>query len=282
MRLLLCLFILSYQGPAPIGSFPLKGPIALHRVQPAGNTFAVTALGDVYEIHDDGRKLSSSNYCKLPSSMSPSDLVSAVINRETILVSGRLLKGGFVALYDGGSSYTRLWRSWHVLSGLDYSPELATLYVASSDTNEIYQARIGDKDEVVHFLAQIAGATHLGPVLFDAPRHRLIVGEVDSGELYTLDLASRRSHLLARNLGSPQGLLLSADANQLLIADAARRSIYRLDLSRSDTVPVIFSQLPQFSEPVGLALLSAGRVAVADDRANAIFVLTSSGMLDTQ
>ena len=152
----------------------------------------------------------------------------------------------------------------------------------NAGTNEIYQARIGDKGDGLHFLAEIVGARHLGPVLFDAPRQRLIVGEVDSGELYTLDLKSRRSHLLARNLGNPAALMLTADAKQLLIADAARRTIYRLDLSRLDTVPVIFSKLKQFSEPVGLALLSAGRVAVADDQANAVFVLTSSGLLDTQ
>src|SRR5271165_4040124 len=88
---------------------------------------------------------------------------------------------------------------------------------------------------------------------------------------------SHRSHLVTSQLGSPQALLLSSDNRTLFIADALQRKIYRLDLSNANAVPAVFSADRVFQEPVGLARLSSGAIVVADDRANALFVLSPQG-----
>jgi SMP-30/Gluconolactonase/LRE-like region len=276
----LSIFILSVQVLAQTGVVTLKRPIALDRVQPSGDLFAVDATGHVYRLSDDSKQLTILASFSLPAYVFPSDLTSAVISKEQVLlVSGLNQKSGMVGLYTTAGSLKRMWRCTHVLGGIDYNPASGVIFAASSDSDEIYQASLVDRTEEMHFLGQVVGARHLGPVLFDPGLGQLIVGEIDSGDLYTLDVNSHRSRVLARGLGSPQALMLSADGQQLFVADAVGRKIYMLDLAKPAIVPKLFSQITQFREPVGLALLSAGRIAVADDRADAIFVIGATGSL---
>jgi len=277
---LLCSFAWIAVGVAQTASPTIKSPVAVDRVLPSGDVFAVSSDKKVYQLHDDGTLLQPINTFSIPAYRSPSDLTTAIVNGEQVMIVSGLSQGaGFIDIYDVRGKQTGTWRSTHVLSGVDYSPGNDMIYAASSDSNEIYQVRAGASDDRVAFLSEISGARHLGPVLFDGRRNRLIVGEIDEGQIYALDLKTHRSHLIAHGLGSPQALMLSADANHLYVADSSRRAIYTVDLINENSTPTLFSKATQFREPVGLVPLGSGRIGVADDRADKIFIITSQGSL---
>jgi hypothetical protein len=224
--------------------------------------------------------LTPSGSFDLPSMQAPSDIVSAIASRQrTVFVAAQSSRGGSVFQYDLDGRLLSTWTAQHILSGLDFDKSANTIYVASYDRPEILCSPISNRGGILQECGEIIGARQLGPVIVDTSRGQLLVGEVQNGEIYSLDLKTHKSRLLTGNLGSPQGLLLSADSKQLLIADAIRRKIYRLDLSRPTAAPVEFSSESVFREPVGLALLSSGSIVVADDRANALFILSPTGRL---
>jgi len=270
-------FLCSILAAAQTASVSIPRPLALDRLQqPPSDLFALTP-SKVYALHDDGENLKIVGSFQLPSFESPSDLVAAIIRKQQfVIVSGYdPNRGGFINLYTPLGQLTETWTSQQPLCGMDYDAK-DTIYTVSCETNEILQASLQRKGAIT-FVTAIVGAHHLGPVIVDNVRGQLIVGEIDNGEIYSVDLKTRRSRLLARGLGTPQAFTFSSNLQQLFIADSSRRTIYRLDLTTTSPSLVPFGVLAQFREPDGLALLSAARVAVADDRANAIFVLPSSG-----
>jgi hypothetical protein len=271
------LFLCSLFAAAQTVSVPITRPLALDRLQQPPSDLFVLTPSKVYALRDDGQNLGVVGSFPLPSYESPSDIVLAIINKQQfVIVSGsNPTSGGFISMYTSVGQQTKTWTSQRPLCGMDYDAR-GTIYTASCETNEIYQASLQGKN-TTSFVAEIAGAHHLGPVIVDNVRGQLIVGEIDNGQVYALDLRTHRSHLLARGFGSPQAFTFSANLQQLLVADSTHRTVYRLDLTTPSPSPVPFGTSAQFQEPDGLALLSSARVAVADDRANAIFVLPASG-----
>jgi hypothetical protein len=284
MRALLCLLIMSTALMAQVRTTPFRDPVALSRLQPAGDLFALSNdPGRVYKLHDDGQQLSLLGSFALPGYRSAGDFVAAVVNGEQdIIITGVSLRSGFVDLYGSDGTPKRSWTSSHVLGGPAYDPNGRTIYTASEDSNEIYRAGIADTDKSMKFVAEVVGAKSLGPVVLDTVRGRLLIGDVDGGYLYSLGLTDHKSHLLAQGLGTPRALMLSTDGRELFIADSASRRIYRLDLTHAGSLPVLFCSLPQSREPDGLALLSAGRVAVTDKQRDAIFVITPACIMQSR
>jgi sugar lactone lactonase YvrE len=269
----------------------LKAPIAVDKL-PSGDLFALTQESGVYRFHQDGMKLAPAGSFTLQEGQVPTDIVSAIANREPTLFitamappsyarsnSNGPVAGGSVSQYNPDGKLRASWKTRHIPSGLDFDPKTNTLYVASYDTAEIYQAAISEQKETVQLCGNIVGARKLGPVIVDNRREQLLVGEVQNGEIYSFNLKTHKSHLVATGLGSPQALALSPDGQQLFIADAALHKIYSLDLSRPKASPTIFSAEWVYKEPVGLTFLSSGYLVVADDRANALFILSPTGKL---
>ena len=224
--------------------------------------------------------LSPAGSFPLPGWEAPSDIVAAIANEEPALFIAFLAPtGGYVSQYTLDGKLRLNWKMAHIPSGLDFDPNTDIVYVASYDSAEIYQASIRDHNQMLRYCGPILGARQLGPLIVDDSRNQLLVGEVENGQVYSFDLKTRKSHLLASDLGSPQALLLSTDRRQLFIADAVRRKIYRLDLSNPNAPLMVFSAEAVYKEPVGLALLSSGYIVVADDRADALFILSPSGVL---
>lgn len=255
----------------------LKTPIALDKL-PSGDLFALTQGSGVYRFHLNGLTLTPSGSFSLPSTQTPSDIVSAIANREqTIFIAAQSSSGGSIFQYSLDGRLLSTWTAQHTLSGLDFDYSTNTLYVAQYDSPEILCTPLSNRSGNLQACGTIIGARQLGPVIVDASRQQLLVGDLQNGEVFTFSLKTHKSHLLTGGLGSPQGLLLSSDHNQLFIADAVRRKIYRLDISKPTASPVVFSAEPAFREPVGLALLTSGNIVVADDRANALFLLLPTG-----
>jgi DNA-binding beta-propeller fold protein YncE len=123
------------------------------------------------------------------------------------------------------------------------------------------------------------GASRLGPLVFDAAKKKLYLGDVEGGQIVELDIATKRSQIISRSFSSPQALLVSSDGGLLYVADSSRKRIYALDLQHPEVPPKPFSTIGGLKSPSGLARLDDGRIVVSDDSAEKLFVLSRTGAL---
>ena len=279
MKRTLIIAVLSAHSLFAQGVATLRAPIALDRL-PSGDLFALTQSDGVYRFHENSTTLSKVGYFTLPVEYRPSDLVSALVNKQPALFVAYLaLGGGYVSQFRPDGGVVATWGTQHMPGGLDFDPRTDTIYVATYDSAEVYSTSIRDRSGLLKYCGSIFGARQLGPVIVDTSRDQLLVAELQDGRIYSFSLKSHQSRLIASGLGSPQALLLSPDGQYLFFADSARGKIYRLGLSKPNAVPSVFSSSPVFKEPVGLAFLSSGYIAVADERANSLFIISPSGSL---
>ena len=234
----------------------------------------------IYRAREQDHRLSEASSFSLPDWHVPSDIASTVNNGQPALFVALAVQGrGFVSQYTLDGKVVLTWNTGYVPSGLDFDPRTDTVYVANSSSPDVYAINANDKGGGVAHFAEVVGAGQLGPVIVDETHNQLLIGDVRNGEVYSLSLTTHKSHLLAGAFRSPQALLLSPDHTKVYVADAGGRAVYQLDLSRASNKPLVFSKAMEFKEPVGLALLSDGYIAVADDRADAVFVLTPTGAI---
>lgn len=276
MRRMLLVVAMSASAMFAQTAVSIKAPIALDKL-PSGDLYALSQYG-VSRFQEQGNTLVKVGSISLPVGASPSDIVSAVVNKQPALFVAYLsLSRGYVSQIGLDGRVISTWTARHLPSGLDYDPNTSTLYVAAYDSAEIYSTSIWNSSRSLQYFGSIRGARRLGPVVVDSTRQQLIVADVQNGDLYSVSLRSKESHLITTGLSSPQALLLGSDHQSLYIADAGRAKVYRLNLANPNSSPTVFASSAAFKEPLGLALLSAGKIAVADDLANALFLVSPSG-----
>jgi len=129
-------------------------------------------------------------------------------------------------------------------------------------------------------VGETTGSQRLGPVLYDAKDSAVLVGDVVMGAVYKVEIAHRKSSVLFSGLKSPAAMKLSGDGSSLFVADAGARSVVRFSMAQPGSAPVTFAAIPQFRSPSGLAWVG-DRLAVSDDGAQALFILSRSGRLDS-
>jgi sugar lactone lactonase YvrE len=276
LKSLLAVIILSLQwgwGQAT----PLKVPVALDKL-PSGDLFALTQTGGVHRFHQDGGLLKEIGSFQLPREQNPIDIVSAVVNHQPcLLISSAYIAGGYVFKYSLDGKVIQKWKAWHVLSGIDFDPSSDLFYAAGAESAEVYYGSANSQSSELQSLGSVLGAGELGPLIVDSRRSQLLIGDIQNGQVFSFDLRNHRSKLVLKGLGSPEALLLSSDGDALYVADGVKRRVLRVDLRNPDTKPVVFSAEDVYKDPDGLALMSGGYFAVADDRANAIFIVSPDG-----
>jgi DNA-binding beta-propeller fold protein YncE len=264
------------------GADRLQRPIALDRIG-AGDLYVLEASGAITRIALSAKGFVFKGSFALPANAYPTDVVSAqLFKRPTLLISSNDQKAGFVSEYSLEGRLVHWWAFRNGIAGLDVDPESHIVYVASSDAPDVFQIPLHpSKQALPSFAGTVLGARRLGPLICDVAKARLLLGDVGSGQLFELDLKTRKSRVLASDFGSPQALLISPASNVLYVADASRKKIYVIDLKEARAVPKVFAALPEFRSPSGLAKLEDGRLIVSDDEAGALFLLSKAGALQS-
>jgi DNA-binding beta-propeller fold protein YncE len=275
--------IILLLSPLTITAAPedrLKRPISLDKID-NGDLFALDATGTVIRLAVSDKKLTITGAFELSAIAYPTDLVSAkLFDQPTLLISSNNQKAGFVSQYSLAGRLEHFWAFRNSVSGLDVDYNSHIVYVASSETSEIFQIKLESSRQIgPSFMGAVLGSRQLGPLVFDVAKNRLFVGDIATGQIFEFDLKTRKSRVFARDLGSPQALLVSSGSDFLYVADASRRKIYAFDLKQGNTSPKVFSALPEFRSPSGLARLEDGRLIVSDDAAGVLFVLSKTGTL---
>jgi hypothetical protein len=266
----------------------LKRPISLDKIN-GGDLFALDGAGAVLRLKVGQQGAVPGSSFKLPAFASPSDLVSAkLFGQDVLLVTTNNQKSGFLSQYSLEGALQNTWALHKLVVGVDVDYNSHIVYLAAYDTPEIYKitlqpgsSQTKQANSPPEFVGSVLGAAHLGPLIVDLSRGCLYLGDLDAGQIFQFDLKTHNSRVIASNLSSPHALLLSADSTLLYIADSSRRRIYVLDLRRPKAVPRIFSEAPQFRSPSGLAKLEGGQVVVADPQAGMIFILSPTGTVQS-
>jgi DNA-binding beta-propeller fold protein YncE len=257
----------------------LRRPVAMDKIS-SGDLFVLGLSGNLYRLRTQPGGMSLIGQTRLPNTSSPVDLTSAKLNGvEVLFVSYNTEKFGAVSSYSLDGKVNRTWWLRSGASGLDVDYVTQTLYVASSDSGEISSIDLKGGDGVPKHTASIRDAQKLGPLVLNVPRKMLYVADVESGNVYEVNLADGKTRLLVPKAGIPQAMLVLEDRNILLLADSVGRKIYSVQLGVANARPTVLAALPPFRSPSGLARLARDQIAVSDDATGKIFVLALDGKL---
>jgi DNA-binding beta-propeller fold protein YncE len=280
--LLITAFLLVSLNTLAGSNDQLKRPISLDKIEP-GDLYALDASGAVFRLAVSNSGLAVKGGFRLPPFAYPADLVSAqLFNQLTLLITTNNQKSGFVSQYSLDGKLQHLWSFRYGVAGLDVDYKSHIVYVSSSYAPEVYEINLQAAGQTSPgFSGTVVGARQLGPLVVDMRKGRLLLGDLEAGQVFEFDLKSKKSRVFVSNLGSPQALLLSDDSTALYIADGSRKKIYVCDLNSATQTPKVFAALPGFRNPAGLARLGDGRIVVADDEAGSLFVLSKTGQLQS-
>jgi DNA-binding beta-propeller fold protein YncE len=254
-----------------------QGPVAISAL-PSGELVVLGGRGKLSLI-DPG----SGRVRDLKSTLgyfTPPDMVAAHIgDQDSIFVAlyNASLRRGTLAQYSLSGQQLRMWMARSSIAGIAIDTSQQIAYLADPVTGEISSLALNGSRGDFTFVLEVAGITRVGPLAVDGERRRLFVADIGVGSIYAVDLASRKSHLLASGLGEPAALAYDSDQQVLYIADPARHKVWLLDTKPQKARLTTFSSAPELQEPRGIALDAHKQVWAADHRAIAVFKLSSDG-----
>ena len=156
------------------------------------------------------------------------------------------------------------------LDGIVVDPADDSAYCTDSLMNAVYRIQVDNPKATYGVLTRIPEAGNLGPIALDAPRRRLLVGDVRKGSIISIGIDDRKivvldSHLVAE----PVAIAVDAARDRLFIADASARRIWAGTLSKWKLRPFNVSQ--KLGYPIGLAIAKDGSLWVADSKVNVVY-----------
>jgi DNA-binding beta-propeller fold protein YncE len=269
------LFVLQAgQGPE-LAKF--ERPIMMDSNGPGSQLFVLDSWGTLHEFRVTKNSLEEYQSISLPPKLAAADMTyTAAGGQESVLIAGTLMGRGIVARYALDGKQLQTWSFRNICSGIDFDAGSNTAYVATSDSNEIYQLNVRGTES--KYVARIPNATKLGPLAFDEGSQRVFVADVAAGAIYQYSLSTRASKVLVSNLSAPTALSFDSQTRRLYIADPGRRGIFTVDMRSNQPLATEFVSDP-LKSPYGMALLTSDRMAVADYGANGVLVFSSKAEL---
>jgi len=218
----------------------------------------------------------------------PLDLVASVVDgQEYIFVTmywaiSTQSSGSNQALvvqYSLQGEEVHRWAAWgQIYGGVSLDQANRTFYIADAGNANVLTLAM-EKGATPSVLAHVNGASRLGALVLDTTGHRLFVSDPDLGNVYALDLVSRRSKTIASGLGDPAALTYGPTEHKLYVADAAKHTIWQIPVDAPVPKLSAFSTAHELREPRGVAMGSGNNLWVADYGARAIFQLSPGGQV---
>lgn len=259
------------------GGTSFERPIMMDSNGPGSELYVLDESGVLHEFKVGADSLAEYGRASVPSDFTAAD-ISFLQSKApaSVLIAGTQSGRGLVMRLSIAGHVLQTWPSQNVCSGVDSGSSGDTAYVATSDSNEIYQLDTRMARAVL--VARIPDASKLGPVAFDEQRQELYVADVASGQVYQYSIATKTSKVFLTHLSTPTALVFDADTRQLFIADPGQRAVFVADTRAPKPAAAVFASDP-LKAPYGMTLISGGRVAVADYSADSIFVFSDKGAL---
>lgn len=254
----------------------LQRPIMMDSNGPGSELYVLDAAGVIHQFRVSESELSEYGRSAVPPDFTAADMSFLRSNTPpSLLIAGTQNGHGVVIRLSLDSRTVTSWPFPNVCSGVDSAPSGVTAYVATSDSNEIYQ--LDPRGQRTNRITAIMDASKLGPVALDDKRHLIYVADVANGQVYRYSTQTRKSDVVAR-VSTPTALVFDGDTDKLFIADPGQRSIFVVNTHANSPEAAPFTS-EGLRAPYGMTLLSEGRLAVADYSSNSILVYSSTGKL---
>src|SRR5258708_22309297 len=195
-------------------------PIAIS-VLPSGLISVLGSRGGLFLVTP-----ANSQQTQLKTSMgnfTPLDMTSARIGNEDFLFvtmywafSTQSSQGneGVIVQYSLQGQEVKKWTAiGHTFAGIAADSARGTIYLGSPNNGDISTLNIGE--QIPKTAVHVNGASLIGALALDADGQRLFVVVLGSSNIYVVDLARRRSRLLASGLGVPDALSFDPSTHQL-------------------------------------------------------------------
>lgn len=255
----------------------LDRPVMLDSNSPGSELFVLDASGSLHKLRVAQDRLEEYGRFSLPAGFTAADMAYSLSDgQESLLIAGSESGRGVVVRYSLDGRRMKAWGFRNICSGIDFGVATHSAYVATSDSNEIY--RVDLQGTGIKYVTRIAFATKLGPVALDEARQEIYVADVASGRIYQYLIATKAAKVLVNDFSAPTALAFDSETGQLFVADPGRRAILSVNTRSNQQVAAEFASDP-LKAPYGVTLISQGRIAVADYRANGVLVFSSKGRL---
>ncbi|MGD0832178.1 MAG: hypothetical protein ABR907_14640 [Terracidiphilus sp.] len=277
-QFILTAFLIASAQMAPAEGHPLGRPVAIDKL-PTGSLYVLDAQGAVHAVDFPNGKAAVTGTFQFPKGWAASDIVSAQFNGQDVLfVAANYGMTGVLTRYSVTGTWQASWNLPNGVSSLAYDAGNSILYATSGHTAEIYRINVG-KGGAPEAFVKTPGIERLGPMLFDPKQNALLVADLVLGSIFKVDIAHRSLAVFCGGLRSASALKLSADGTLLYVSDDVTRDVVTFSMAQPKAAPRVFSKLPQFRNPSGLAWVG-DKLAVSDDGAHRLFVFSKSGSLE--
>jgi hypothetical protein len=170
-----------------------------------------------------------------------------------------------VQVSNGRSVWSWLPRSGFY-GGVSVDPHAKMFYVVNSDTGEIFRVPFNRNE--AHYVGSVPSFGRPGPVALESDSRGLLVGDAQTGDLYRLDLHTRRVTTSDVLVGADIRAVASDRAGEFVyVADSGRETVWRLSRKDKGFAAAVFTKPNAVREPSGLAIDPAGYIWVTDARA---------------
>lgn len=163
-------------------------------------------------------------------------------------------------------------------AGIAIDSERAIVYCVDSRGGEIFQLNLRAKQPAFTTLLRIPESGIFGPLIYDAARRRLLVGDARKGRIFAVGVADSRVDILLDSGTVVEPAAMAIDANgTLYVADAAKARVWIGSLTATKLALRAFGTSDALREPVGVTLTNDGSVWVADRGARTLYQFARNG-----
>jgi DNA-binding beta-propeller fold protein YncE len=255
----------------------IEHPLMMDSNGPGSELYVLDNTGTVHQYRVAENSLTEYGKFSVPADFQAADISFDRTEQPASLLLAGIQSGRGVTLRFSLDSRTlKTWAFQNICSGIDSGASSRLAYVATSDSNELYKLDL--QADRITFVTRIPDASKLGPVAFDEARQMIYVADVAGGRIYQYSITARTAKVLVTGLSAPTALVFDAESNRLFAADPGQHAIFTVDPRTAKPALVLFASSP-LKAPYGMTLISGGRVAIADYKANAILVFSGKGAL---
>lgn len=253
----------------------LRDPIAIHKGA-SSDLFVLDAGGTVHRLQKTQDHFDETSAFSLKNTSGPIDMTYALFNRQDSLIISSFQVGiATLAQYASDGKLLNNWILKHVCSGVDVDNSNGALYVATSDSNEVY--KIDLRTRRTSYVGEIHSAKRLGPLVLGPNNQIIYIADVAGGSIYEFSLVTGNSRKLISGMSSPSAFFFDLQTRRLYIADNGQRKIFTIDTSVPQPVLMQFASKP-LSSPSGIAPRSPDGLAVTDEDTNSVLFFSSQGI----
>jgi hypothetical protein len=186
--------------------------------------------------------------------------------------AGQVMRYSVAGIFEGN------WFQYPPLGALSTDDQKHLVYISVLSTGQLYSQNFSDQ-QLGQPLFRFSEASGLSPLAVDVQTQTIYAGDVAKHVVYSLDLGSKTSRMVAEDIGTPAAMIVNPISKELIIADGSGAAVWTLSLSPSVGKPALFVRGKPLKQPSGVAVARDGSIWVADQGAHAIFHYSRSHQL---